>query len=85
MIRLHIERLVLDGLDLNRAEAERVKGALEAELTHLLSKGQLSPNLLAGGHFSSLDMSSLAGVRHAPEGLGQEIARTVYGRIGGAE
>jgi hypothetical protein len=36
-VRLHIERLVVEGLDLTRAEAARVGAALEAELTERLA------------------------------------------------
>lgn len=84
-IRLHIERVVLDGLDLNRAEAERVQGGLEAELTRLLSEGKLASYLLSGGSYPSLKVSRSANVIDTPEGIGRQVAQKVYGGIGKVE
>ena len=36
-IRLHIERLILDGLPVNSVQSPQVKAAVEAELTRLLT------------------------------------------------
>jgi len=82
-IRLHIERLVLDGLPVTAADAPRVKAALEAELTRLLAAGGLRADLAAGGAVPSVQappISSARGVSSTQ--LGTRIAQAVHGGIG---
>ncbi len=81
-INLNIERLVLDGVPLNRFEAEQMKGAVEAELGQLLSEGALAPHLLNGGSFPKLNVGSLEGALNQPQNLGQQIAQVVYSGLG---
>ena len=84
-IHLHIERVVLDGLDVERRAAPHVQAALEAELGRLLAKGGLQPDLAAGGAVPSLRGGTLeAASGGAPDALGASIAQAVYGGIGGA-
>jgi hypothetical protein len=82
-INLHIERLVLDGLDIGPGQADRVKAATEAELSRLLSEGGLAssfqvtsavPNVRADPIQVSSDTK--------PASLGRRISRAVYGGIG---
>jgi hypothetical protein len=80
-IRLHIERLVLDGLPVTRAEAPRVKAAMEAELGRLLSEGGVSSELAAGGATPSVNAADIH-VSPAPTRLGTQIAQSVYAGIG---
>jgi hypothetical protein len=82
-INLHIERLVLDGLSLERTQGGRLRAAVEHELQRLLAAGSLAPQLMSGGAVPSLGggtMKSEPG--SGPAVLGQRIARSVYGRIG---
>jgi hypothetical protein len=81
-IQLHIERLVLDGLPLNRVQAEQMQGVLEVELSRLLSEGGLAPQLLQGGAFPSLRGGNVVG-SESPRGLGLQVAQAVYGEVGG--
>jgi hypothetical protein len=81
-LRLHIERVVLDGLDLSQAEAERVRVGLEAELSALLQAGGLSPELLGGGAFPTLGAGSLEAFEGKPQGLASQTAQAVYRGIG---
>lgn len=86
-IRLHIERVVLDGLDLSQAEAEGVRASLEAELTRLLAAG-LAPQFLSSGAYSSLPGSRLESGERTPTQagtLGSQVAQAVYGGIGRSE
>ena len=85
-LRLHVERLVLDGLALAPGEEPALQAALEAELTRLLAEGGLAPHLLAGGArpYARGGMVRAAGSGD-PTGLGQQIARAVYGGIGNGE
>jgi hypothetical protein len=82
-IHVHIERLVLDGLPMTRAQAPRVQAALEAELGHLLSDGKLSPELLSGGSMPQVPGGTirLSG-QCDPAGMGRQVARALYGGIG---
>jgi hypothetical protein len=88
-IELHIERLVLDGLPLERGQGAHVQAAVEAELSRLLSQDSMAGGSLAyawpvGGAVPSVPAAPIqlrAGAR--PADIGGQIARSVYGGIGG--
>ncbi len=81
-INLHIERLILEGLPVERRQHALVQSAVESELARLLTEGGLAGQLAAGGAMPSLEAQNL---RLAPEGdatrLGQQIAQAVYGGL----
>jgi hypothetical protein len=82
-IRLHIERLVLDGLPVTTAQAPRVKAAIEAELGRLLSEGGVSRELASGAALPNVNAPTV----HAPRGaspaqLGRQIAQSVFAGVG---
>ena len=82
-INLHIERLILDGVDIAPGQRHLLQGAVEAELTRLLTTGGLSPDLVGGvavPRISAGNMQLRAG-NNATQ-LGQQIAQSVYGGIG---
>jgi hypothetical protein len=82
-IRLHIERLVVDGFGLQRADGRVVQSAVQAELVHLLTGNGLRQELLQGGVVPQVKADPLqAGAKPSPRQLGSEIARSVYGGIG---
>jgi len=83
-IDLHIERLVLDGLELGAADGPRVAAAIEAELARMLRAGGLHPALARGAALPSVaapheQLPSCAGARE----VGGAVARSLYGGIGG--
>jgi hypothetical protein len=82
-IKLHIERLVLDGISLSSGERPLLQAAVEAELTRLLASGGLSDALQSGGALYNV---RTAGIQLANDGsparLGEQIAGVVYGGIG---
>ena len=82
-INLHIERLVLDGIPLGPGQRPLLQAALETELSRLLTSGGLSDSLQLGGALYNMKTS---GIQLAHEGnpaqLGEQIASSVYGRIG---
>lgn len=84
-IHLHIERLVLDGLPLERSQGPQVQTAVEAELGRLLAEHGLAAGLQAGGASPSV---AVAGIHLAPGSspahLGRQIAQSVFGGIGNA-
>lgn len=82
-IKLHIDRLVLDGIDLGPAQRPHLQAAVAAELGRLLAEGGIGADLAAGGMVPSVkangfEMSGEGG----PARLGRQIARSVYGGIG---
>lgn len=68
-VRLHIDRLVLEGVNVGAPE-------IEAELARLLADGGLHPALMHGGAVPSLRAPEIA----APSA--ESIAGAVYGAIG---
>ncbi len=82
-VSLHIERLILDGVEGGALDERALQAAVTAELTRLLTEGGLHPDLTGGGARASVR----SGAFHPPAGegadpLGQHIARAVYGGIG---
>jgi hypothetical protein len=83
-IRLHIERLVLDGLPVTGAQGPQIKAALETELRRLLSVHGVSRELASGGAVPSVRAPGLAIARGASAArVGTQIARSLHGGIGG--
>jgi hypothetical protein len=82
-IRVHIERLVLEGVPLAPGEGPRLQAALEAELGRLIAAHGLDAGLLSGGARPALRAGTLS---PAPgddaQGLGRGIARAVFEGIG---
>jgi hypothetical protein len=82
-IQIHIERLILDGLPLERRQGPLVRAAIEAELLRLLTVHGLAPELRAGGAMPSVRART---IQHSsasePTLLGREIASAVFGGIG---
>jgi hypothetical protein len=82
-VRLHIERLVLDGLPLAQAAAPHVQAAIETELARLISAGGVSGDFTGYRVVPSLrggDLPATAATDAA--GLGRLIAGALYGGIG---
>jgi hypothetical protein len=84
-IKVHIDRLILEGLPVNATDGPGVRGAVETELTRLLTSGGVSPALQRGA-IPQVRAGSLQFSEHsAPDQLGQQIARCLYGGIGKAK
>ena len=82
-INLHIDRLVLDGLPIDRHQGPLVKAAVEAELSRLLTANGLANSFLAGGATPSVPAPGIemSNDRNAAR-LGQQIGSAIYGGIG---
>ena len=82
-VKLHIERLVLDGIELSPADRPAFQAALEAELGRLLAQGGVGAEL-AGGR--AVPAVRADGFQMNGDGssvrLGQQVAQSVYGGIG---
>jgi hypothetical protein len=87
-IEVHIERLVLDGVD--GADRTAVAAALETRLTALLTERGLPPGLARAGARSHVDAGTLPasgtepGRRSQGTALGTAVAQRVYGALGAA-
>lgn len=82
-VRLHIERLVLDGVGVSPAERPLLQAALETELGRLLATGGVSPDLQGGIAVPSMRAGGIEMQQGGgAERWGQQIAQAVYGGIG---
>jgi len=81
-VNLHIERLVLDGIDLDHAQRPVLQAAVEAELGRLIAAGGVGA-LAAGGAVPAVRADGFQmGGDGNPSQLGRQIAESVYGGIG---
>lgn len=82
-VSLHIERLVLEGLDIAPGQRHLLQSAVEIELGRLLTEGGVASEIAAGGALSTLAGNSMQ-LHHGngPAELGRKIAGAVYGGIG---
>lgn len=81
-INLHIERLVLEGVDIAPGQRHLLQAGVEAELARLLSGGGLASSLTDDSNLSRLITQGfeLSGNK-TPARLGRQIAQSVYGGI----
>lgn len=81
-VKLHIERLVLDGVDGN-GQPQLLQAAIEAELARLLAEGGLAAALGAGGAMPRIALPAIELAQSEPAGaVGARIAGAVYAGIG---
>lgn len=82
-INLHIERLVLEGLPLSRAQGPLVQRAVELELTRLFGGGDIAAGLRSGGTIPHAAGGPLHFAKEAsPRQLGTQIAQSVHEGLG---
>jgi hypothetical protein len=82
-IHVYIDRLILDGLPIDRADAPQLQMAIEVELGRLLADHGLSTHLQAGGALPSVRANGIqmeAG--NNPAGIATQIAESIYSGIG---
>ncbi len=81
-VNLHIERLVLDGIELRPDQQPVFKASLTTELSRLLADGALGPHLSQGAALARLSVGDAELTAGDPRQLGQQIAQSVYQGIG---
>jgi hypothetical protein len=78
-INLHIERLILDGLLLERSQGPHVQAAVEAELARLLTTNGLGEQFQSGGAMPSVRAAGIQLENGSSSiEIGQQIAQSVY-------
>lgn len=81
-IALHMERLVLVGVELPSGQRHLLQTAVEAELTRLLNARGVAPGLVQGALLSQVSAAPIEiGPGADPVQLGQQIAQSVFGGI----
>ena len=82
-INLHIERLVIDGINLEVAERSLVQTSLQDELARLFAAGGVSESLAGGSAVSRISAAAIRLTEStSPSILGEQIAQSIYGGIG---
>ena len=80
-INLHIERLVLDGINISPGQRDLLQASITTELTQLLNNAGLAGMLVEGGALPRLSTNNIQLTSNKPMELGQKIAQSVYGGI----
>jgi len=81
-INLHIERLILDGVDISSDKRHLLRASIADELARLLSSGGLGSDFRQGVSLSRMSTAPAELSGSNPAEFGKNIARSVYGRIG---
>jgi hypothetical protein len=81
-IHVHIERLVLDGLPMDRRSGLLVQAAIERELGRMFKERAHSENLISGGATPYLRTDDIS---VPPDGdaaqIGGDVARSIHGGL----
>jgi hypothetical protein len=81
-VRLHIERLVIDGVPVPAGGGRRMEAAVTKELTRLLARGKLHPALGSGGAIPQLRGGTIhLDAGRNPASMGTQLARAIYGGL----
>jgi hypothetical protein len=83
-INVHIDRLVVDGFDLDRRQRPLMQAAFERELARLLAQDGLSSEMSSGVALRSLNAPSIqiAKANNSPDAFGEQVAQAVYRGMG---
>jgi hypothetical protein len=82
-IRVHIERLILEGLPSGPLDTAQLGAAVQAELGRLLGEAGLHPGLAAGGTFRSIEGAPLTAPAGRAGPLGVQIAGAIHAALAG--
>jgi hypothetical protein len=82
-INLHIDRLILDGLDYGHDQRPLLQAAVETELGRLLTAGGVSTEIANAGAIPRVAGQAIeVQQQNGPHDTGRRIAASVYGAIG---
>ncbi|MCF6260634.1 MAG: hypothetical protein L3J98_10835 [Gammaproteobacteria bacterium] len=78
-INLHIERLILDGIPVNKENKPKINAAVKSELSHLLSNSKTSTGLPSNRSIHSIHGGNISvKPNQNPTILGHKIASAIY-------
>ena len=80
-INLHIERLVLDGVDIASGQGDLLPASLRNELTQLFSSGGLAPNFNNGASLDQITTKNIQVTDGKHQAYGQQIAKVLHRRL----
>ncbi len=80
-INLHIERLVLEGVNITADQHHMLQSTVTAELTRMLVEADLFSSFPQGAAVSHLSTGDIQLTGNNPAQLGQSIAQSVYGGL----
>jgi hypothetical protein len=80
-VKLHIERLVIDGAALAPGGKRQLQAAVEAELKRLIAHEGIAREYRAGGAIPALPGGTIGAPSKNPAQFGIEIARAVHGGL----
>jgi hypothetical protein len=82
-INLHIDRLILDGMNIPHGQRHLLQASVQTELVRLFTEGGISDSLTSDDALSDVSASGIKlSNGNDPVQLGRKIARSVYGGIG---
>lgn len=81
-VRLHIERLVLEGIAVSHADRPRLQATIERELQRLIGESGVSGGLSSAGAVPSIRGEDMrVDATEGPAELGRHIAGALYGGL----
>lgn len=81
-VRIHIDRLIVDGPSMGRAERNRLAEALSSELGRLITEGGLPQGLAGGLAVPVAPGGMVSGSPSDPDAYGRALAGAVYAGLG---
>jgi len=83
-VRLHIERLVLDGLPITQRQGPQLQAAIQQELVRLLADSGSLAQFNTGGAVAAINGGTIQLTPAADvTGIGRQVATAVHGSLGG--
>ena len=81
-ISVHIERLVLEGIDIPHADRPLLQAAIAEELGRLMAEGEIGERLRSGGAVPSVPAAPIELTQGgSPAQMGASIARSIHGGL----
>jgi hypothetical protein len=77
-INLHIERLVLEGVDTATGQSDLLQASVVNELTQLLNRGGLASNFNSGASLDQITTKDIQLTDGKPQAFGQQIAKVLH-------
>jgi hypothetical protein len=80
-INLHIQELILEGIDIPRSQRELLQTVIESELSRLFTENGVPNGFQEGGNIADLPANLQLAKNAHPQEMGQQIAQSIYGGL----